>query len=170
MHNYLFETERLRLRMMTANDLAALRPILSSEVAMKHYPKVLNDDEIRDWISRVMQKYVDDGHSFWMVELKETGEAIGQCGILMQHVDGKDEPEIAYIFNPAFWGYGYATEAANACMDYGRKQFGYKRFISLIVAANKPSINVAMRNGFTLEKLVPYQDLPEVGVYSINPG
>ncbi|MCB2210485.1 GNAT family N-acetyltransferase [bacterium] len=164
----MFETERLRLRMMTEDDLDALRPILSSEIAMKHYPKVLNEEEIRDWICRVMKRYEIDGHSFWMVELKETCEAIGQCGILTQHVNGKSEPEIGYLFNPAVWGNGYATEAAKGCIDYGRKTYGYKRFISLIVPENQPSINVALRNGFTLEKTVPYRDRPEVRVYSIR--
>lgn len=168
MNNYLFETERLGLRKMTMDDLGALRPILSSEIAMKHYPKVLNDDEVLDWIGRVIKRYEDDDHSFWIVELKETSEVIGQCGILTQQVDGQTEPEIGYLFNPAFWGHGYATEAAKACMDYGRKQYGYQRYISMIVPENKPSINVALRNGLTLEKTVPYKDLEEVRVYSIN--
>ncbi len=168
MPTYVFDTQRLRLRMMTEEDLPALRPILSSEIAMKHYPKVLNDDEIRDWVSRVLKRYESDGHSFWMVELKETGDAIGQCGILTQQVDGKTEPEIGYLFNPAFWGHGYATEAAKGCMEYGAKTYGYERFISLIVPENQPSINVALRNGFTLEKTVPYKDRPEVRVYSIR--
>ncbi len=168
MHKYVFETERLRLRMMTEDDLDVLRPILASEIAMKHYPKVLDDEEIRGWIARGLKRYENDGHSLWIVELKETGEAIGQCGILMQEVEGKTEPEIAYLFNPAFWGHGYATEAAKGCMDYGRKQFGYQRYISLIVPENQPSINVALRNGLTLEKTAPFKDLPKVRVYSIN--
>ncbi|MBZ0264935.1 GNAT family N-acetyltransferase [bacterium] len=168
MKNYVFETERLRLRLMTTDDLDTLRPILASEVAMKHYPKVLSDYEILNWISGVLKKYEIDGHSFWMVEVKATGETIGQCGILMQDVEGTSEPEIGYLFNPAFWGNGYATEAAKGCMEYGMRKFGYKRYISLIVPENQPSINVALRNGLALEKTIPYKDLPEVGVYSIK--
>lgn len=165
--DYLFETERLRLRLMTTDDVDNLRPILASEKAMKYYPETLNDDKIRAWIEKTHKRYEKHGHALWMVELKETGEAIGQCGILRWTIEGQEENEIGYLFNPAFWGNGYATEAARGCMEYGKKRWGYSRFISLIDEKNQPSINVALRNGLSLEKTISFQWVEKTNIYSI---
>jgi RimJ/RimL family protein N-acetyltransferase len=50
-----------------------------------------------------------------------------------------------------WWGRGYATEAANAAMDWGFATTGFDRLISLIDPANAASIAVAERLGETLD-------------------
>jgi len=51
----------------------------------------------------------------------------------------------------AFWGKGYATEAAKRCLDFAFEDMHRDRVISLIDPENTSSIRVAERIGETLE-------------------
>lgn len=49
------------------------------------------------------------------VELKETGQTIGDVGFEWK---APGLAEIGYFFEPSFWGAGYAVEAANLVIEY----------------------------------------------------
>lgn len=105
-----------------------------------------------------MARYKADGHAFYLCQLLETGEVVGQVGILAQDVNGTPEKEVGYLLKKKFWHQGYATEAARACRDYARSGFGYDRIISLIRPENTPSVNVAKRLGGVFEETVLWRD------------
>lgn len=88
----------------------------------------------------------------WAVILKESGNIIGQAGITWQNVEGKRVPEVGYLFQRAYWGNGYATEAAVACKNYAFDILGFQEVYSIIRDINIPSINVAIRNGMLARK------------------
>ena len=46
------------------------------------------DREVWDWLRRQQARYVVPGYGALAVELRETGEIIGQCGITMQDCAG----------------------------------------------------------------------------------
>ena len=52
---------------------------------------------------------------YWPIFELATGDLIGCCG-LRPH--GMREYEIGFHLRPAFWGQGYAAEAANAVIEY----------------------------------------------------
>ncbi|TWT27141.1 GNAT family N-acetyltransferase [Planomicrobium sp. CPCC 101110] len=83
---------------------------------------------------------------------KNDGKLIGHAGLVPQTVNGFEELEIGYWIARDHWGQGYATEAAAALKEYGRRQLGKKRFVSLIQPANEASRKVAERIGMELEK------------------
>jgi len=86
------------------------------------------------------------------MDLKTTGEMIGDCGITLQGVDGEMLPEIGYHLRRDMWGKGFATEAARACRDYGFQKLNVELLISLIRPENQPSCRVAKRNGMKVWK------------------
>src|SRR5688572_23615158 len=49
--------------------------------------------------------------------LKDTSEYLGWCGL--KYLEDKDAVDIGYRLKQSAWGKGYATEAAQACLDYG---------------------------------------------------
>jgi [ribosomal protein S5]-alanine N-acetyltransferase len=100
--------------------------------------------------------------------LKETGQLIGDCGLVRQQVDGATETEIAYHLQRDHQGRGLATEAARACRDHGFLTLGLQRLISLIRPENVPSRRVAERNGMLVEKETIFHELPHV-VYVARP-
>jgi len=143
------ETERLYLREFLKDDVEKLFPIFSDPETMSYYPSPLNFKQTEMWIERNQERYKKDGIGLWAVCLKETDELIGDCGLVKQMVDGREEVEIGYHINKKFWFKGIATEAALACKEYGFQSLRYDKLISIIDPKNTASIRVAEKIGFT---------------------
>ena len=77
-------TERCCLRPMTDADFPALCRYLQDPGVMYAYGHAFSDREVWDWLRRQQARYVVPGYGALAVELRETGEMIGQCGITMQ--------------------------------------------------------------------------------------
>ncbi|HAE82565.1 MAG TPA: hypothetical protein DCK85_04180 [Ktedonobacter sp.] len=93
------------------------------------------------------------GYCFWAVVHRQHNTLIGLCGLLdQQDVDGQAEVEIAYTFAKEYWNQGLATEAAQACKEYGFQVLGRTRLVSLIAPSNIPSQRVALKNGMVYER------------------
>lgn len=145
-------TPRLSLRAMDRGDTDRLLGIFGDPEAMRYYPATKDRRATEEWIDWILRSYAEDGIGLWIVERREAGEFLGQCGLTMQEVEGQREPEIGYLFLRSAWGQGYATEAARACRDHAFGSLGYARLISLSTVANRPSQRVAERIGMTLER------------------
>ena len=143
----IIKAQRLILREMTWDDYPALAAILQDEQTMVAYEGAMSDEETRAWLEKQLVRYKEDGFGLWAVVLKESGGMIGQAGISWQEADGRRLPEIGYLFNRAYWGNGYAIEAACACKQYAFERLGFDEVCSIIRDTNLPSINVAIRNG-----------------------
>lgn len=164
----IIETQRLILRPMQDSDLDTFLSLFSDPVAMRYFPSTKNEAAVREWMIRIKERLKEDGISFYSVVRKSDREIVGYCGlILQQDVDGTDEIEVGYGLLNKFWGNGYATEAADACIRYGFDVKGFNRIISLIRPQNSGSVNVALRNGLHFEKNVIRWELPH-GVYVIQ--
>lgn len=146
------ETMRLWLREFIPADANALALVLSDAETMRFYPAPFDRAAVEDWIARNMRRYETNGHGLWALDLKASGEMIGDCGITRQPVDGEILPEIGYHLRRDMWGQGFASEAARACCEYGFSQLKAEFLISLIRPENEPSRRVAEKNGMTVWK------------------
>ncbi len=146
------ETMRLWLREFIPADANALALVLSDAETMRFYPAPFDRAAVEDWIARNMRRYETNGHGLWALDLKASGEMIGDCGITLQPVDGEILPEIGYHLRRDMWGQGFASEAARACCEYGFSQLKAEFLISLIRPENLPSRKVAERNGMKVWK------------------
>lgn len=149
--NFILETARLRLREIVPKDLDFMASMLANPEVMRFYPKCLNRDEAQDWLDKILGKYKEDGHSFWLVMKKEIGEPIGQVGLLKQRVIERPEIEVGYMLHHNFWRRGYGSEAAWGVRDLAFRTKKIARVISLIRPENKPSRGVAHKLGFEAE-------------------
>ena len=68
----IIETERLFLREMNMDDYDALFKVLADPDIMQHYPYTFDEERVRSWIERNMNRYKNDGFGLWAVCLKET--------------------------------------------------------------------------------------------------
>jgi RimJ/RimL family protein N-acetyltransferase len=150
----MLETPRLVLRLFAPEDVEALAGVLSDPIAMRFYPRPFSRPEVEQWIERNRQRYKDDGHGLWAIVVKQTGAMIGDCGLVLQEVDGEQLPEVAYHVRRDHWCRGYATEAARACMQFAFETLKANRIISLIKPQNQPSWRVAEKNGLKVWKQV----------------
>lgn len=163
----ILETLRLRLREFVAGDADALAQVLSDPETMRYYPAPYDRTGVEEWIARCQQRYRDDGVALWAMELKSSGELIGDCGIIRQEVEGERFFEIGYHLRRDLWGQGFATEAAVACRDWAFAHLNIDRVISLIRPDNLRSRRVAERNGMTVWKEVEWHGMRHC-VYSIE--
>jgi RimJ/RimL family protein N-acetyltransferase len=168
------QTARLLLREFTPQDADALALVLSDPQTMRYYPAPYDRAGVEQWIERNRQRYQHDGVGLWAMELTKTPgsefhKTIGDCGIILQEVEGQRLYEIGYHLRRDFWGQGLATEAAIACRDWGFANLKTARLISLIRPENLPSRRVAERTGMTVWKEVNWRGLPHC-VYSIEKG
>lgn len=144
------ETERLQLREMGAHDLPALRAIMQDEETMVAYQGAFTEAMVIGWLDRMIARYRDEGIGLWAVQLRGTGQMIGQCGLTRQRILDEDVVEVGYLFNRSFWHHGYATEAAAACRDHGFGELGAERIYAQVRDTNIASMNVAIRLGMTV--------------------
>jgi RimJ/RimL family protein N-acetyltransferase len=146
------ETSRLILREFVREDADALARVICDRETMRYYPVPFERPDADEWITRNRRRYEELGHGLWAMDLKSTGEMIGDCGITMQEVDGEGLLEIGYHLHRDLWGRGFATEAARACRDYGFTRLNAPFLISLIRPENVPSWRVAERNDMSIWK------------------
>ena len=85
----------------------------------------------------------------WGVFEKETQHLVGRVGF--HEPDGWPDFELGWTIGRAFWGKGYATEAARRCVDFAFQEMGRDHLISLIDPENRASIRVAERIGETVQ-------------------
>jgi len=164
-----YETERLILRHMRADDIDALMAVFGDPVTMKYYPSAFQRDDVKKWIEWCMKSYDENGYGLYAMALKETNTVIGDCGHSRQEVDGESEIEIGYHVLREHWQKGYATEAARGAVVYGFDTICAKRLISLIRPENIPSRRVAEKVGMKIEKSVLRKGLEHL-VYSCTRG
>lgn len=148
MNNILLETERLYLREMTPEDaesayLLNLDPEVIRYTGDNPFESV---EEAKAFLGQYTH-YQQYGFGRWAVILKETGEYLGWCGL--KYTPELDEFDIGYRFMQKFWGYGYATEAAEACMQYGFEKLMIPAIVGRAMPENAASVRVLEKIGLT---------------------
>ena len=149
------ETERLRLRQFTADDVQAMYNLGSDPEVIRYAGSapVRDLQEARQKLeSGPLADYAKYGYGRFAVEYKKTGEVIGFCGI--KHIPEIGLPEIGYRFLKAYWGRGLGTEAARVCVDFARQDLEIEKLVALIMPANIASIRVAEKLGMRRGPLI----------------
>jgi RimJ/RimL family protein N-acetyltransferase len=162
------ETERLCLRPLSMDDLEDVHRMHSDPETIRYASgRVKSREESLEWLKRAIDSYETNGHGFWAVELKPSGDYVGHAGLLAQIVDDVPETEIAYWILRKHWGRGLATEAAIASRDHGFRTLGRSRLISIIHPDNGASRRVAEKVGLRVEKPSIHKGI-DVLIYSMG--
>jgi RimJ/RimL family protein N-acetyltransferase len=165
-----FETERLKIRPLNLDDMIVWRKFLADEKTTTYFPAYMKDkDELHAllWIEKQICRYRDKKGGLMALIEKESGRFIGQCGLLVQDVDGVSELEIGYHLMPEFWGRGFASEAANFFREIAFATTTVSSIVSIIAVKNTPSQNVAIRNGMQRSARILWREL-DVYIYRIT--
>jgi [ribosomal protein S5]-alanine N-acetyltransferase len=149
----------LVLRQFTMDDLGPLVPMHLHPEVYRFIGK-RTPEETRQRLEQWIADYARYGYSKWAVVLRSSGELIGRCGLSLEQIDGAGEWELGWTFARAYWGKGYATEAAVAAMDHSFRFLGHRRLISLIRPGNVASTRVATRIGMSYERNVEWGGQP----------
>ena len=148
----IMETPRLIIREYVQEDFEGLRAIICDAETMKYYPRPYDENGVARWLNWCIKSYADNGFGLWALELKETGEFIGDCGISLQNIDGEILHEIGYHINKRFWRRGYAKEACAAVKEWFFENTDCDRVYSYMNKENVASYSTARANGMRLIK------------------
>jgi len=151
-------TARLTLEPLDTRHAADVRALFGDPGVRRIYGEGRDaDDKVDAWISWSQAQRVARSIGFWALATAET-PFVGMCGVMEQTVDGKTDLEVGYLLRDAHRGRGYATEAAAFACDYVFATFDVPRVISIIRRDNLPSIRVAERNGFLVDRDTHWRD------------
>lgn len=161
------ETERLILRQWQQSDRAPFAELNADPEVMRYFPATLSQEESNALADRAQAKIEQLGWGFWAVELKEAGDFIGFIGLNIPTADLPFNPcvEVGWRLAQAFWGRGYATEAARACLQVGFQQLELTEIVSFTPVGNRKSRAVMERLGMQVDPLLfEHPSVPEGSV------
>ena len=151
-------TERLLLRPWRDQDLAAFATMSADAQVMEFLPPLAEPEACAAWAARLTAHWRDHGFGRWVVELPGEASFIGVVGLAWISYQAHFTPavEIAWRLLRAYWGRGYATEAARATLDYGFNKLGLAEIVAVTVPANLRSRQVMERLGMTRDPAEDY--------------
>lgn len=143
------ETSRLRLRDWKEADLEPFCLLNADEQVMKYFPKTLSSEETNELYQSIQSECKECGFGLYAVEIKENQDFIGFIGFHRATFEADFTPcvEIGWRLKKQAWGYGYATEGAAACLQYGFATLGFDEVYSFTADRNTPSKKVMIKIG-----------------------
>lgn len=164
----IIETERLILRELSAEDAEFILELVNEPAWKKNIGDrgIRTQDAAREYIlNGPAASYEKFGFGLWLVELKESDERIGICGLIKR--DTLEDVDVGFAFLERFWSKGYAVESAAAVMDYGRDVIKLKRVVAITLPDNLGSIKVLEKIGMRFEKMISTaQDAEEIKLFA----
>ena len=142
------ETGRLLIRLPENGDASACYAIHADPDVMRWLggSRTSSVEDELERIAAARSMHDELGFAMWTVEEKNSGEIVGLAGLFPVELEGPDI-EVAYHFRKDRWRRGYATEAAQACIDYGLAVAGLTTIVGLVDPPNKASQRVLEKCG-----------------------
>lgn len=147
----MIETERLILREWEESDIEPFAKLNADPDVMEYFPSTLSTQETEEMVSRIKEKFAENGFGFWAVELKSTGDFTGFVGLNIPHYELPFSPcvEIGWRLSKEFWGKGIAVEAARAALKYAFSKLDQDEIVSFTTVDNRKSRSVMEKLGFS---------------------
>jgi RimJ/RimL family protein N-acetyltransferase len=144
-------TPRLILRQWRDSDLAAFAAI-NADPAVMQFMAARLDREASDALARRIQtRIAESGYGLFAVAVPGVAPFIGFTGLAAPPFEAHFTPciEIGWRLARAFWGFGYATEAATAVLAFAFDTLRLPEIVSFTTAGNQRSRAVMERLGMT---------------------
>lgn len=142
------ETERLRLRPMTIDDVPSLREWMGDKSLYTYWGKGPGKTDKNPEL--LFSKPESPTKSFHLgIEEKNSGKIIGELWIYL--IENDRMAKIAIRFSSRSHGKGYATEAVKAMVRFCFEQTELQRIWTDVDVNNTASIRVLEKCGFTRE-------------------
>lgn len=147
------QTERLLLSELTPDDAGFILELLNEPSFLEN----IGDRGVHDLDSAVryildgpVRSHAANGYGLLKVSLRESGEAIGMCGLVKR--DSLPDPDLGYALLPRHWARGYAIEAGAAVLAHARETLALPRVLGIVLPANQASVRVLERLGLRFER------------------
>ena len=158
-------TPRLVLRSWRDSDLPPFAAMNADPEVRRWFPNVLTRQESDDQAARLRRHDEEHGFSFWAVEVPGAAPFVGFIGLLVVRFQAPFTPavEIGWRLARAYWGRGYATEAAKATLAHAFGPLGLREVVAFTLPGNAASRRVMEKIGMRHDPADDFDepDLPE---------
>lgn len=147
----ILETEHLRVREGTVEDVEAYYRIYSSPSVTLYMEDLYEDKELeRDYMKTYIERiYAFYGYGLWSVVLKETGQVIGRAGLSVRQ--GFDLPELGFVIDVPHQRKGYGLEVCRAILGYAKEELAFEQVQALVDKDNFISKKLLEKLGFVYD-------------------
>jgi RimJ/RimL family protein N-acetyltransferase len=155
------ETEHLRLRPWRESDLDAFAAMMAEpEVARFLTADQAPQDRATAWrgMALMVGHWALRGYGMFVVEEKSSGAFVGRVGAWQPECWVGFE--LGWGLSPAFWGRGYALEAARAAGSWAFEKFELPELVSVVRFDNTRSQNLARKLGMAPDRQTIYVGMP----------
>ena len=141
------KTERLLLRQWRNEDMPGFAELNADREVMQFYPELLSLQESNAAAEKFKSLIAANGWGFWAVESTPERSFIGLVGLHKPTYKLPFGPcvEIGWRLARAYWGKGYATEAAGVCLDFAFDQLNLSEVYAFTSVQNFKSRAVMER-------------------------
>ena len=149
--NFLIETPRLTLRLVHPNDAFSIAPLVTDNISRwtATWPPSISEAEVRErFISAVEAFHRRDG-IVCVILCNEDSAMMGLVG-LHKALPESNRASLGFWIGEAYWGHGYATEAALYLVDSGWNFLGVDFIEASTLPDNAASISVLRKLGMCL--------------------
>jgi ribosomal-protein-alanine N-acetyltransferase len=147
-------TARLELRKFELTDASFILELLNTPAWLQFIGdrNVKNEQDAVAYLENRLIKGYENGFGFYVMMLQDSKVPIGIVGFVkraeLPHVD------IGYALLPAYEGKGYAYEAAQATLEYGKKALGFTTVLAIITPNNVRSIKLIEQLGLQYQQTI----------------
>ena len=159
----MIETARLVLRPPAADDLSWIAEHMNTPAVMRNLGGVRSPEQVAEGLAGDLEAFGGGGHRRWTVWLREEDRRIGRCGLFRIKSDAapaglRGQNEIGWTLAEAFWGKGYAAEAARAVLGFGFGPLGLPVIFAQTSESNRASTRLMERLGLERMPALDYVD------------
>jgi RimJ/RimL family protein N-acetyltransferase len=150
------QTARLAMRPFTFADVDPLYLLLADPDVLRYFPNpgAPPRDRVERIVGHILDHWHEHGLGWWALEQLAQPRLMGWCGLTFLPETG--ETEVAYCLGKAYWGQGFATEAATASLRFGFESLARPRIIGLVHPDNRASAHVLEKLGMSFVDRTPY--------------
>jgi RimJ/RimL family protein N-acetyltransferase len=161
MPEIIIETQRLILRTEAPGDQAVFAQYMNTAAVREHLRGVQEPHEIEAGFARMAACMAQNGFGFMVMQHKESGDVIGNCGFKL--VDDRiltmqGDMEIGWSLREDYWRQGYAYEAAYACLDHAFIRLHAQHIVAITSERNVASWRMMEKLGLTRRADLDFTD------------
>ena len=156
------ETDRLLLRRWQETDIEPFIQMNKDPEVMRFFTDTLESGQTKQLYEDIVLEFLEYGYGLYAAEEKCSGRFIGLIGFHRADFEADFCPciEIGWRLAKEYWGKGYATEGAKACLAHGFTRLGLDKIYSFTATANKPSQGVMKKIGMSLDQYFEHPKVP----------
>lgn len=140
----ILRTARLSLRTWREEDIETFVRFSDDPEVYAFLPGPWTRAKTSDLAAAQNAQFARHGTCYFASTLRESGALVGFVGVKYQDFDQPFAPcfELGWFLGKAYWGQGYASEGARACIAHGFGALGLDQIISFTVPENLRSRRV----------------------------